>query len=72
MKEFAADVRDRRRWVLMRLGQLFAKIDEAFARGDHLAAQALAPEVALLLAEADWQGRPPDQARQTGIRKRER
>ena len=70
MKEFAADVRDRRRWVLVRLGQLFAEIDEAFAIGDHLAAQALAPEVALLLREVDWPGRPSDQRQETGIRKR--
>jgi hypothetical protein len=43
---------DRRRWVLAKLRRLFADIDDAFARGDHAAAQTMAAEVANLLKEA--------------------
>jgi len=69
----AADVLpNRRRWVLVRLGHLFAEIDEAFARGDFPSAQAMAPEVAELIQEVNGLVLRTDVSRTSGIRTRER
>ena len=69
----AADILiNRRRWALMRLGQLFAEIDGAFARGDFRAAQAMAPEVADLLQEVDRHIPRDGPSQTTGVRRRSR
>jgi hypothetical protein len=56
----------------MRLGQLFAETDAAFARGDFRAAQALAPEVAELLQEVDRHIPRNGPSQTTGVRRRSR
>jgi hypothetical protein len=62
----------RRRWALVKLGRLFSEIDDAIARGDFPAAEALTSELPDLLDEADPHLSRHDPSRATGVRTRTR